>query len=173
MTEPGVRLALPHELPLLGGVEQRAAERFAAVGLPELMGAPNVPLEMLARQQAAGLVWVAGSPPAGFAVAFEHPAALHLHELDVVPEAGRRGLGRALVDAVSAEAARRGLAEVTLVTFRDVPWNAPFYRRLGFAESPAAGRRPELAALLDGERRSGLAALGTRVIMARPTVPHA
>lgn len=166
-----VRLAVPRELPLLGEVEQRASARFVAIGLAELTRSPNVPPALLARQQAAGLVWVAGEPPQGFAVALEHPAALHVHELDVVPEAAGRGLGRALLDAVAAEAARRGLPALTLITFRDVPWNAPHYRRLGFVEAPEAGRRPEVAALLEEERRCGLAALGVRVVMARPAGP--
>lgn len=161
------RLAAPADVPLLAAVEQRAATRFEGVGLAELVRFPNVPLAFLARQQALGLLWVVGDPPVGFALALEHPGALHLQELDVVPEAAGRGLGGALIDAVSAEAARRGLAEVTLVTFRDIPWNAPHYARLGFAEVPEAARRPELAALLEEERRAGLAAYGARVVMAR------
>lgn len=162
------RLATIRDVPLLNAVEQRAATRFAGIGLDELVRWPNVPPALLARQQAAGLLWVIGEPPVGFAVAVEHPGALYVQELDVVPAAAGRGLGRALLDAVSGEAARRGLAEVTLITFRDVPWNAPYYARLGFAESPEAARRPELAALLEEERRSGLTALGARVVMARP-----
>ena len=29
-----------------------------------------------------------------------------------------------------------GATQVTLTTYRDLPWNAPFYRRLGFMEPP-------------------------------------
>ncbi len=168
----GVRLAGAGDLATLAEIELRAATRFAEVGLVTAARLPSVPAELLARQQASGLLWVVGHPPVGFAVALAIPGALHLHELDVVPEAGRRGLGRALVEAVSAEAARRGLAEVTLVTFRDVPWNAPYYRRLGFREAPEAARRPGIVAILEEERRSGLAVLAPRVVMARPAAPH-
>jgi GNAT superfamily N-acetyltransferase len=163
-----VRLAATRDLPFLADVELRAAASFAEIGLAEAARWPTVPADLLARQQWAGLLWVAGDPPVGFAVALSFRGALHLHEMDVVPEARGRSLGRALIDAVSVEAARRGLAEVTLVTFRDVPWNAPFYARLGFRESREAARLPEIAAVLEQERRSGLAALAPRVVMARP-----
>lgn len=149
----------------------RAGACFSEVGLAAAAGWPNVPAELLARQRAAGLLWVAGDPPLGFALALAFGGALHLHEIDVVPEARRRGLGRALVDAVAAQAARRGLPQVTLVTFRDVPWNAPLYRRLGFVESAEAARLPEVAALVEEERRSGMAALAPRVVMARAVAP--
>jgi GNAT superfamily N-acetyltransferase len=42
------------------------------------------------------------------------------------------GIGRRLVAAVCEWASRRGWSRVTLTTFRDVPWNMPFYTRHGF-----------------------------------------
>ncbi|MDP1554166.1 MAG: GNAT family N-acetyltransferase, partial [Hyphomonas sp.] len=54
--------------------------------------------------------------------------------VSVHPEHGRRGLGAALIRRVFQDAADRGLKTVTLSTFRDLPWNAPFYRTLGFRE---------------------------------------
>ena len=47
-------------------------------------------------------------------------------------------------------AARQGLPAMTLVTFRGVPWNAPYYERLGFRELAAPEVTPGLAA-----RRAG------------------
>ena len=43
----------------------------------------------------------------------------------MTPAQGRRGVGHALVDEVLAWSAARGLPSVTLITFRDVPWNGP------------------------------------------------
>ena len=71
----------------------------------------------------------------------------HLDELAVVPAHGRRGVGRALVDEVLAWTAARGLPSVTLITFRDVPWNGPYYEKLGFEAVTAL--TPELQAALD------------------------
>jgi N-acetylglutamate synthase-like GNAT family acetyltransferase len=52
----------------------------------------------------------------------------------VLPAFGGRRIGAALLDAVAERARADGLARLTLSTFRDVPWNAPWYRRLGFTD---------------------------------------
>ena len=70
-----------------------------------------------------------------------------LDELAVTPAHGRRGVGRALVDEVLAWTAARGLPYVTLATFRDVPWNGPYYEKLGFEAVTAL--TPALQAALD------------------------
>jgi hypothetical protein len=46
----------------------------------------------------------------------------------------RRGHGRELVEAVKSESGRRGCKRITLRTYADVPWNAPFYASCGFVE---------------------------------------
>src|SRR4051812_10718368 len=82
-----------------------------------------------------GTLWVARADdvPVGFAhVKLLEPNVVHLDELDVHPEHGRRGVGRRLVMTVCDWAATRGYAAVSLSTFRDPPWNMPFYARLGF-----------------------------------------
>ena len=87
--------------------------------------------------QAEGRLWVAlaDDTPVGFALVEMLAEDLpHLEEVDVHPQHGRHGLGTALVRAVCAWASRSGFAEVTLTTFRAVPWNMPFYARLGLAE---------------------------------------
>jgi predicted N-acetyltransferase YhbS len=43
-----------------------------------------------------------------------------------------RGIGSALVNAVCAWAQQQGYRIVSLSTFRDLPWNAPFYSKMGF-----------------------------------------
>ena len=70
----------------------------------------------------------------------------HLEEVDVHPDHGRRGVGTALVRAVCDWVRRSGHAEITLTTFRALPWNMPFYRRLGFEEMRDDALRPELLA---------------------------
>jgi GNAT superfamily N-acetyltransferase len=73
--------------------------------------------------------------PVGFAQILEVDGFVHLEQLSVLPAHGRRGLGRALVEAALAESARRGYDTITLRTFADVPWNGPFYASCGFIES--------------------------------------
>lgn len=83
---------------------------------------------------------------------------LHLHQLAVHPDHGRQGLGTALLAAVFARAAGRA---VTLTTFRNIPWNEPWYRERGFTEVVDPG--PELRRLVAGE--AWLADLGERVTL--------
>jgi hypothetical protein len=45
---------------------------------------------------------------------------------------------------------------VTLTTYRDIPWNAPFYRRLGFEELTAAELTPDLREIVLAEAKKGL-----------------
>ena len=56
-----------------------------------------------------------------------------------------------------------GLPAVTLTTFRDVPWNAPFYARLRVRVIEALS--PGLQAIRDHEQDIGYDAFGPRVAM--------
>jgi ribosomal-protein-alanine N-acetyltransferase len=75
-----------------------------------------------------------GGEPVGFALAWRAADELHLLDLAVAPEARRRGLARALVDALIREA-RAGDARLILLEVRQS--NAPalaLYRSTGFFE---------------------------------------
>jgi GNAT superfamily N-acetyltransferase len=61
---------------------------------------------------------------------------------------------------------------VTLTTFRDVPWNMPFYERLGFREIPHDQLSARLRGVVHDETRRGLDPV-RRVVMARPCRPDA
>jgi GNAT superfamily N-acetyltransferase len=68
----------------------------------------------------------------GYAIAREVDDTLYLQQIDVEPEHGRRGIGTALVNTVCDWAKQQSYGIVSLSTFRDLPWNAPFYLKLGF-----------------------------------------
>lgn len=108
--------------------------------------------------QMDGLVLVADDQgePVGFAACQACADALHLWELAVRRDRQGRGLGRDLVLAAVDLARRRGLAAVTLSTFRDIAWNGPFYARLGFIEVPEDDLGPRLAAVRRREAALGL-----------------
>jgi ribosomal protein S18 acetylase RimI-like enzyme len=101
----------------------------------------------------------------GFLLAARQDDDLHIIELDVHPEFARRGIGAALIDHACGEARRRGLARVTLTTFADVPWNAPYYQRLGFRVLEKDALSATLRDTLAREAGNGLT---NRVAMARP-----
>ncbi len=97
---------------------------------------------------------------------FRHNNPAHLEQLSVrLPEHGRRGVGTALVHAACEEARWAGHDSLTLCTYRDVPWNGPFYRRLGFSEDPAPP--PHLARIRRHEQDLGLDRCGAREVLRR------
>jgi GNAT superfamily N-acetyltransferase len=124
---------------------------------------------LLRAQQARGQVWVAADAqdrPVGFAVVTVVDGAGHLEEVSVHPDHGRRGLGRHLVLTVCRWAQEQGYPAVTLATFRDVPWNAPFYARLGFQVLAEKELGPGLLAVRAHETGDGLD-VQARVFMCR------
>ena len=114
------------------------------------------------------MVWVAldADEVVGYCYASEVDDSLFVEEIDVVPEHGRRGVGRALLRDVDADVRRRALTAVTLTTESDVPWNRPLYEKLGFRVVAPDERHPGLAAKFTAEADRGLD-LTTRVTMRR------
>ncbi len=91
----------------------------------------------------------------------------HLEEIDVMPSHGRRGVGTALMQAVLEWVAKERYQQIKLTTFRNVPWNMPFYSRLGFVEIPPHELRPELAKIVQDGASRGLPR-DLRVVMRYP-----
>ena len=66
------------------------------------------------------------------------------------------GYGRQLIGTATSGQASTGYPSVTLTTFTEVPWNGPYYRRLGFRPIPNDEITPELRALREHEAQHGL-----------------
>ena len=152
-----VRLAEIADIVALPDIERSAGEAFRVTehwstddNVTEAEAYPHL---ITARS-----VWVAENDGilAGFVSSERHQAELHLLELAVRLECQRRGIGRNLLNAAIQAARDMGCVAVTLTTFRNVIWNAPFYRRrFGFEiiEAPP----PRLSAILAAEAERGLA----------------
>lgn len=126
-----VRVASAADLLEIPAVEAAADELFRAGGVPDLP--PPVPA---AQRSAARRVPVAGRPVQGFAVLERVDGDLHLAQLSVHPSATRQGIGRALLEAAVSMAWVVGAERVTLLTYADVTWNAPWYARRGWHPPP-------------------------------------
>lgn len=85
------------------------------------------------------------------------PDALHIHQVAVHHGHQRKGIGRQLIARVQEIAAERGAGFLTLTTFQHVPWNEPYYLRLGFETMPDAALNGRLRAILKREWEAGLA----------------
>lgn len=163
-----IAAARPTDLTSLPAVELAAA-RLLAGHAPSSVLVETTSPEALTRAQRDGHLWVvlADDAPVGFAhVEAIEPEAVHLEEIDVHPEHGRRGLGTTLVLHVCRWAVLNGFESITLTTFRDVPWNMPFYARLGFDVIPDQELSSALRAVVEDEHRRGLD-LSRRVVMRR------
>lgn len=152
-----IRKARLEDLSALPGIERSAAEAFRRSSQPGIADDDVAPMEAYLPLAAQGLVWVAedGGRLVGFASSEIFEGELHLWELAVRLEAQGHGAGRALIAAVAKQARDLDLP-VTLTTFRDIPWNAPFYARCGFVELRPAEFSPLLNLVFERQARLGL-----------------
>ncbi|MFJ2478916.1 GNAT family N-acetyltransferase [Pseudomonas sp. NPDC087598] len=154
-----VRRASPADAAALPAIERSAAELFRRDPALAWLADAEVPgVEQHVQAIEEMCVWVvesAGQPLAGFLRALEIDNQLHIEELSVSQDFQGQGMGRALVLAVIEQARRMQLQAVTLTTFRDLPWNAPFYQRLGFAVLTRQDTPPHLLSALQSEIAHG------------------
>ncbi|MBV9195938.1 MAG: GNAT family N-acetyltransferase [Solirubrobacterales bacterium] len=165
-----IRRARRDDLEAVREIERRAGRGFAAIGMPEV--AADEPLSVAALESfvAAGHAWVAVNArdrPVAYLLSELVDGWAHVEQVSVAPEHAGRGLGAALIDRLEAEAAAANRPGLTLTTFRDVPWNAPYYARLGFVALEAPELGPELQAVIQRES-SSIPGGAPRVAMRRP-----
>jgi GNAT superfamily N-acetyltransferase len=164
-----IRLARPDEIPRLREIEDEAGKMFSGLGLIDEEIDSSFPLDELSTLVRMGQVWVASLKDdlaVGMVIASVRDGAVYIEEIDVVPGHGRRGLGTRLLEHICAWAEAQGYAAVTLSTFRDVPWNGPFYRKHGFRDLLPAEWTPGMWAIREKERHQGLN-VEVRVFMRR------
>ncbi|HET6290914.1 MAG TPA: GNAT family N-acetyltransferase [Amycolatopsis sp.] len=129
-----IRLAAPEDLPALQDIERAAGEAFRTLGMAAIADDDPPSIADLTAFQREGRAWVRddGDGPVAYLLAEVVDGHGHIEQVSVHPEHARRGLGRRLIDHAAGWAAREGLAGLTLTTYAEVPWNAPYYTRLGF-----------------------------------------
>jgi GNAT superfamily N-acetyltransferase len=157
-----VRGARRGELPGLRELERRSGEPFRAFGMADVAEDEPSSLAELEHYRVAGRAWVIteahapDSRPLGYLLAEPVDGGMHIAQVSVDPAAAGRRLGAALIEHLAEVAAGQGFVALTLTTFRDVPWNAPYYRRLGFVDIPDAELGAGLRAIRELERQAGL-----------------
>lgn len=147
-----IRPAGPSDLADLAVLEVDAGQLFHSVGMSEV--ASHVPdQEALRRSHEEGLIWVAEEQGkiAGYVVAKVLDGNAHVEQVSVAPVYARRGIGRQLVSHVEEWGRRNDRPATTLTTFRDVPWNGPYYETLGYRELPGPEMGSDLAAAMEHE----------------------
>jgi GNAT superfamily N-acetyltransferase len=127
-----IRAATLIDVPLLPEIEKQAARLFKLTRHSEFADAPLAAADIDLEREWVWVVADFDNAPVGFAIVRGYGHALHIQEIDVHPAHARRGLGRMLIEHVAQWAQQQDVAALTLTTFDDVPWNAPYYARLGF-----------------------------------------
>ena len=162
-------LARKEHLKAIPVIELAAASMFAEADVPPgiryRVTDPNVLQEAQGNRQ----LWVAldrDNQPIGFAMIVILDGLAHLDELDVHPQHMRLGVGSSLLQATIDWATREQYVAMTLVTFRHLAWNAPFYERFGFFEIQQEALSSNLRELFSDEAAAGLM-MQNRVAMRR------
>lgn len=158
--EHAVRHARAADLRHIGAIEDSGDALFVEYFGEPIGGASATGAE---RVDVPGFLLVTGQPPVGFAHVVVLDGYAHLEQVSVRASALRQGIGTSLVRAAMGEACAEGYLALSLSTYRDVPWNGPFYRSLGFVEvdDPLQFQRR----LREHEQMLGLDRHGVRVVM--------
>ncbi len=154
-----IDLATERQVLAIPGIEQAAATMFSEIDLPPKLRYLVTDKETLDEAQRQNRLWAALDDkrnPVGFALARIVGRFAHLEEMNVHPDRGRQGIGSRLLYVVTKWARDGGYPGITLITFRHLPWNAPFYERHGFIQLDERDNSASLRALLREEAEAGL-----------------
>jgi GNAT superfamily N-acetyltransferase len=162
MVDVTLRPATAADIGRMRAIEIAAGQLFSSVGMDEIAADDPPTVELLRDHIDAGTAWVAEmasggrASVVGYVIASIVDGAVHIDQVSVDPIVGRQGIGRRLLATVADWAQAGGIEDVTLTTFRDVPWNGPYYARLGFSELAPSDVGPELGAVVAKEAGEGL-----------------
>ena len=155
-----IRPALPQETQIMQAIELDAAKSYAALpgyGFSVVLPARSDDEHAFAREHGARFVVDIDGAVGGFIMVIPLDHAAHIFEAAVLAEYQGRGIGKKLVSVAENYAREQGYKEMTLTTYRDVPWNAPFYARLGYEAFVPDGDRPQMRGLIADEVEQGFA----------------
>ncbi len=124
-----LRLTQESDIALLPAIERSAARAFRQI--PSLAWLADSEVISVARhhdylETEHSLLAVAAGQPVGFILTEPLDDALFIVEVAVHQAWQQQGIGRMLLERVIESARQMGYPTVTLTTFREVPWNAPF-----------------------------------------------
>ena len=153
-----IRVPRFDELESLRDIERLAGLLFADVGLTEVAENDPESVETLSGYLAPGRIWLIAEDdrPVGYGYVDVVDGHAHLEQISVLPDRGRRGLGSRLLEHVGEWAVHGGYTAMTLTTFTDVPWNAPFYAKHHFHVMTEEEIGPQLRARRAHEGELGL-----------------
>jgi GNAT superfamily N-acetyltransferase len=172
---PAIRPARMDDLVTLIAIEAAAGAAFRDLGMDAVADDDPGSLEELEPYAETGRAFVAvdtADRPVGYLLVDAVDGAAHIEQVSVHPDHARRRIGHALIERAVSWADSRGLCALTLTTYVEVPWNGPYYERLGFSYLAAENETPGLRAIRRREQTRGLDAW-PRACMRRSLRPRA
>jgi len=149
-------------------IERASGALFRSIGMAAVADDPpisSLDFERFVVDRGA-FAWMIDGKLVAYMLLEQVDDAAHIEQVTVHPENARQGIGAHLIAVADSWAGERHLSRVTLTTFRDVPWNAPYYARLGFRIFPQRLWGPKMETRMDVEGARGLNAW-PRVAMVR------
>jgi GNAT superfamily N-acetyltransferase len=154
-----IREARPDDIDVLRRLEVVAGKAFAEVGMDRVAGDEALPADEMLVYQRDGRAWVTADEqdrPIAYLLALWVDGVAHVEQVSVDPEHAGHGIGAALIEHAAEWARAHGSAALTLTTFAEVAWNAPYYERLGFRRLADDELTPGLRAIRAEEAVHGL-----------------
>jgi ribosomal protein S18 acetylase RimI-like enzyme len=139
-------------------IERAAGALFRAIGMGDIADGDVTPASILEARAASGQLYVAidaAGVVAGFLIWSAKDGLAYIEEVSVDPDHAGHRLAARMIDQLAEDVKDRHAA-LTLATFRDVDWNAPYYARLGFVELPQKGVGPQHQISWKEQAKNGL-----------------
>lgn len=162
------RFATADDVPQIAPLEKAAAEMFRDIDMEAIADDAPIAESRLAQAVEDRLLWVATEFGTVRAYLLAEPLAdsLYIEQVTVHPEAAHRGIGARLIESVAADERAVELGKLSLISFENVPWNAPYYERLGFLDLAESEWPAGLHEKVEEEKARGLHSW-PRVVMTR------
>ncbi|MBW0103674.1 GNAT family N-acetyltransferase [Pseudonocardia sp. KRD291] len=153
-----LRVASVGDVTAMQAVERAAGEPFRGLGMDAVADDEPPAAEVLRGFVDGGRAWVAesGGAVVAYLVADVVDGCGHVEQVSVHPDHAGHRCGAALVEHLAAWSRQRGHPALTLTTYRDVPWNGPYYARCGFRALNGDELGPGLRTIRADEAARGL-----------------
>lgn len=154
-----IRMARDDDLETLRDIERVAGAPFRDLGMTLVADDAPPTVAELAVFVCEGRAWVCVDDqdhPVAYLLLSVVDGAAHIEQVSVHPDSAGRRIGRSLIEVAAAWARDRDITALTLTTYADVPWNGPYYRRLGFDDLPGDHLGPGLLQIRRAEAAHGL-----------------
>ena len=132
-----IRKAREEDLPLLGPVENSASQVFRTVNLDHIANGPTLPNPQLSAMSNSNHLWVAVNTldqPVGFVGGEEVDGSFYIVEISVAQHFQGKGAGKALMAAMEQQIRKESFKDITLTTYKHLPWNGPWYAKRGYSD---------------------------------------